>query len=49
MAKCIQLIKSKEVKRVSNEEAKQLFKSGKIKYISKSDMNRIKFNQSEEN
>ena len=47
MAKCIQLIKSGEVKRVSNDQAKQLYQSGKIKYISKSDYQRA-LDQSEE-
>lgn len=37
MAKCIQNIKSKEVKRVSNDRAKEMVKEGNWKYISKSD------------
>lgn len=41
MAKCIQFKLGGRVKRVSNQEAKQLYKSGKIKYISKSDYDRI--------
>jgi hypothetical protein len=43
MAKCMQSIKDKaEVKRISNQEAKRMFESGKWQYISKSDYNRVK-------
>lgn len=42
MAKCIQNIKSNEVKRVSNQRAKELVKDGNWKYISKSDFQREK-------
>lgn len=42
MAKCMQNVKDKaEVKRVSNQEAKKMFQSGKWQYISKSDYNRV--------
>lgn len=42
MAKCIQNVKSKEVKRVSNNRAKELVREGNWKYISKSDFQREK-------
>lgn len=40
MAKCIQNIKTDEVKRISNDRAKELVKKGNWKYISKSDYQR---------
>jgi len=40
MAKCMQHIRFKNVKRVSNQKAKQMYKSGDWKYISKSDFQR---------
>ena len=43
MAKCVQFKLGGRVKRVSNKEAKQLYESGKIKYISKSDYDRITY------
>ena len=41
MAKCIQSIKSGNVKRVSNDQAIKEVDSGKFKYISKSDYKRV--------
>lgn len=35
MAKCMKMKKSKEVVRVSNSEAKQLYESGKAEYTNK--------------
>ena len=47
MAKCMMHVQSKETKRISNEKAKQMFKTGDWKYISKNDFQRI-LNQSNE-
>jgi hypothetical protein len=50
MAKCMMHVRSLEVKRVSNQEAKRMYKSNDWKYISKNDYDRkLDNNQSEEN
>lgn len=41
MAKCMQHIRFKNVKRVSNDKAQQMHQSGDWKYISKSDFQRV--------
>jgi hypothetical protein len=48
MAKCIQSTKNGSVKRVSNDEAFNEVKSGKCKYISKSDYKRVLIAKSNE-